>query len=103
MICVNLESGLTPAAFLASEEALLDAAESGGPEVLCFWESARPFIVVGFGQSVEREVDLPACRAANVPIVRRHSGGGAVVQGPARDPLKTYGATLAGDTITLTV
>lgn len=82
MICVNLESGLTPAAFLASEEALLDAAESGGPEVLCFWESARPFIVVGFGQSVEREVDLPACRAANVPIVRRHSGGGAVVQGP---------------------
>lgn len=82
MICVHFDSGLTPAAFLASEEALLDATESGGPEALCFWESARPFVVVGFGQSVEREVDLPACRAANVPVLRRHSGGGAVVQGP---------------------
>ena len=82
MHCLHLDSDLAPEACLATEDTLLEAAETGGHDVLCFWESCRPFVVVGFGQTIEREVDVAACRAEGVPILRRQSGGGAVVQGP---------------------
>ena len=82
MHCLHLDPGLAPEAYLATEDALLDAADAGGDPVLCFWESNRPFVVVGFGQSVEREVNLAACRTEGIPVLRRQSGGGAVVQGP---------------------
>lgn len=72
-----------PAQFLAWDDAFLDSAESGaGGEALWFWESPTPFIVVGYGQSLEREVDLPSARELGLPIFRRCSGGGTVVQGP---------------------
>lgn len=67
---------------MASEDVFLEAVEAGAAEVLCFWESSEPFVVVGFGQSVNREVNVEACRTAGIRILRRQSGGGAVVQGP---------------------
>jgi lipoate-protein ligase A len=68
---------------LALEEALLDECEeSHGAETLRFWESPRPCIVVGHASEVAREVKLTRCRQRQIPVLRRRSGGGAVLQGP---------------------
>lgn len=71
---------------LAADEALLDACEAGeaGTEggVLRFYESATPCVVVGYGNRLATEVDVAACDAAGVPVLRRASGGGTVVLGP---------------------
>ena len=73
----------TPAENLAGDEALLDAAEAGeSGEVLRFWESAAPFVVVGYANKIATEVNVATCAARDVPILRRCSGGGTVVQGP---------------------
>ena len=73
----------SPAENLACDEALLDWAESGkGGESLRFWESPQPFVVVGYANKVATEVNVAACEARNIPILRRCSGGGTVVQGP---------------------
>ena len=73
----------TPAENLACDEALLDAAEAGQTdEVLRFWEASDYFVVVGYANKVATEVNLAACEARGIPILRRCSGGGTVVQGP---------------------
>jgi lipoate-protein ligase A len=72
----------TPAENLACDEALLDLCERDGVEVLRFWESHEPFVVVGYGNRVESEVNVKECERRGVPILRRCSGGGTVVQGP---------------------
>ena len=73
----------TPAENLACDEALLDACESGeGDEVLRFWESPEYFVVVGYANKVAAEVNTAACEARGIPVLRRCSGGGTVVQGP---------------------
>ena len=73
----------SPAENLALEEALLDAAEAGqSGEVLRFWESPMHFVVVGYANKVATEVNVAACEAKGIPILRRCSGGGTVVQGP---------------------
>jgi lipoate-protein ligase A len=72
-----------PAENLALDEALLDWCESGaGEETLRFWESPDYFVVVGYGNKIELETNSNACREMGVPILRRCSGGGTVVQGP---------------------
>jgi len=72
-----------PAENLACDEALLDAAEAGpGGEVLRFWESRESFVVVGYANKVAAEVNVAACEARGIPILRRCSGGGTVLQGP---------------------
>ncbi len=73
----------SPAENLACDEALLDWAESGaGVETLRFWESPEPFVVVGYANEVATEVNVAAREARKIPILRRCSGGGTVVQGP---------------------
>jgi lipoate-protein ligase A len=73
----------SPAENLAADEALLDGCESGdGEEILRFWEPRQTFVVVGYANKVVAEVDVTACGAKGVPIFRRCSGGGAVVQMP---------------------
>jgi lipoate-protein ligase A len=71
-----------PAANLAADEALLHNCEAGGGEVLRVWEPADYFVVLGFANVAAREANLEACRRARVPVLRRCSGGGAVLQGP---------------------
>ena len=74
---------LEPAVHLAWEEAALDAVENAeAPALLWFWESTRPFVVLGYGQKAAVEVDLDSCQRDGVTVLRRCSGGGAVVQGP---------------------
>jgi lipoate---protein ligase len=73
----------TPELNLACDEALLDGCEAGeGQETLRFWEADRPFLVLGHGNRVRAEVDVAACGALGVPILRRCSGGGTILQGP---------------------
>jgi lipoate-protein ligase A len=72
-----------PADNLACDEALLNWCENdGGSEVLRFWEPRQYFVVVGYANKVEQEVNVAACRAGKIPIFRRCSGGGTVLQGP---------------------
>jgi lipoate-protein ligase A len=68
---------------LACDEALLDATEDADwPEVLRIWEPRCSFVVIGYGNRLATEVNVPACRDQNISILRRCSGGGTVVQGP---------------------
>jgi lipoate---protein ligase len=72
----------TPAENLAADEALLDwREENGGEEILRFWESPETFVVVGYANKVAVEVNAAGCEARGVPIFRRCSGGGTVLQG----------------------
>jgi lipoate---protein ligase len=72
----------TPEANLAMDEALLDLCESGRAQgVLRIWESPQVFVVAGYGNDVDREVRVDVCHERNVPILRRCTGGGTVVQG----------------------
>jgi lipoate-protein ligase A len=73
----------SPAENLALDEALLDAAEAGeGGEVLRLWESPAPLVVIGRSSKIAEEVELPRCRELGVPVLRRASGGAAIVAGP---------------------
>ena len=67
---------------LAWDDAFLERVAGGGPEVLWFWEAVQPFVVIGRGQKVELEVNRINCERDGIPILRRTSGGGAVVQQP---------------------
>ncbi len=73
----------TPEENLACDEALLEQAESGtGGEVLRFWEASSHFVVLGYSNKAEAEVNVDICRKNLVSIFRRPSGGGTVLQGP---------------------
>jgi lipoate-protein ligase A len=74
----------TPVENVALDEALLDAAEAEElkDEVLRLWESPSPAVIVGRSSRVAEEVDLAECSKAGIPVLRRASGGAAVVIGP---------------------
>jgi lipoate-protein ligase A len=73
----------SPAENLAADEALLDWCEAGaGDEMLLFWEPRETFVVVGYANKVATEVNAAACEKNGIPIFRRCSGGGTVVQMP---------------------
>jgi lipoate-protein ligase A len=83
MRCLNLTLP-TIAENCALDEALLQEAESSGTprEVLRLWEMREPSVVLGRSSQVDRDVHRDACDVAGVPIVRRSSGGAAIVCGP---------------------
>ncbi len=82
MQCLDLTLP-SPEANLACDEALLDhCEETQDHEILRFWESPRPFVVLGLASRRAIEVDATACAARGIPVLRRCSGGGTVVQGP---------------------
>lgn len=68
---------------LACDHALLDACEAGHLNgVLRFWAPTNYFVVVGYGNRIGTEVNAAACAAKGIPVLRRCSGGGTVLQGP---------------------
>src|SRR3990172_10135667 len=72
-----------PRCNLACDEALGDDFEAvDGGEVLRLWEPAGYFVVVGYSNRVTAEVNVAACEKRDIPVLRRFSGGGAVLQGP---------------------
>ncbi len=72
----------TPEGNLACDEALLEQCEEGlADETLRVWESSQYFVVVGYANRIATEVNVPFCRENGLPILRRCSGGGTVLQG----------------------
>ena len=73
-----------PAENLACDEALLTWFEARQTEecLLRIWQPEKHFVVLGHSNKLTLEVDSSACGAADVPVLRRISGGGAVLQGP---------------------
>ncbi len=58
------------------------AEEGAGGEVLRLWEPAATMVVLGSSSRLETEVRLAACQNDHVPVLRRSSGGAAIVTGP---------------------
>ncbi len=61
---------------------LARAEENSGPEYLRLWESSRPFIVMGRISREDQDLLSGLVRQDGIPVLRRSSGGGTVVQGP---------------------
>ena len=73
----------TPEENLACDEALLDLCEAGGSdELLRLWTPQQYFVVLGYADKAQTEANLHFCRTHTIPVLRRCSGGGAVLQGP---------------------
>ena len=82
MKCLDLTLA-TPEQNLAADEALLEGCETGRTgEVLRFWEPRDYFVVLGYANKIATEVQTTSCETRGVPIRRRCSGGGTVLQGP---------------------
>jgi lipoate-protein ligase A len=85
----------SPEENLACDEALLDIAEEGREEgILRVWEPAVYFVVLGYGNRLASEVNAAFCRQNTIPILRRCTGGGTVLQGPG---LLNYALVLGAD------
>jgi lipoate-protein ligase A len=61
-----------------------------GP-TLRFWEAPQYFVVLGYANRVAVEVNQDFCHRHDIPVLRRCSGGGAVLQGPG---ILNYSLTL---------
>jgi len=74
----------TPSENLAIDEALLKLVDKGEyQEGICrIWESMDHFVVLGLSKKIEDDVHLDACKKDSIPILKRCSGGGTVLQGP---------------------
>jgi lipoate---protein ligase len=73
----------TPDENLALDETLLRQVDADPScAALRLWESPTNVVIVGRSNVVETEVDVAACESAGLSILRRCSGGGAVVMGP---------------------
>ena len=72
------------AANVALDEALLETSEesAGSQEWLRVWEPQAPMVVVGRSSSVAAEVNVENCERDGVPVLRRSSGGAAIVAAP---------------------
>lgn len=74
----------SPESILSFDEAVLDWAEANQPgeNMIYFWESPQIFAVLGFSNKYSTELNVEACRRDAIPVGRRISGGGTVLQGP---------------------
>ena len=72
----------TPQENILYDDVLLDLAEQGSAgEALRFWESRELFIVLGRIGDPAADLHVPKVIADRVPVLRRSSGGGTVLQG----------------------
>ena len=65
---------------LALDVALAKSASSTGKNLLRFWWGDGPAVVMGSSERVESVANADACAALHVPILKRCSGGGTVLQ-----------------------
>jgi lipoate-protein ligase A len=80
---------------LACDEALIECCEDGQADgVLRIWEPTDYFVVLGYSNRLATEVDVAACERIALPILRRFSGGGTVLQGPG---CVNYAVVLSND------
>ncbi len=68
---------------IAFDDVLFKLADKQGDvEYLRFWESPSYFIVLGRIGKEDEDVHMDRAAADGIPVLRRSSGGGTVVQGP---------------------
>ncbi len=70
----------TVAENLAFDEVLAKSAWSTGRHLLRFWWGGSPAVVMGSNEQAEQVVDGPACARHGVEVLKRCTGGGAVLQ-----------------------
>jgi lipoate-protein ligase A len=70
---VYVSDNHNPAWNLAAEECFFQ-----GKHEICMIYMNRPSVIIGCNQAWENEVDIDWCRANDIPVLRRISGGGAV-------------------------
>jgi lipoate-protein ligase A len=77
------ESGPDPEEQLAHEWAMFQCVETGASGTLTrCWQAVRPVVVVGRHGRVADDVIQETCRTDGVRVLRRFSGGGAIVLAP---------------------
>jgi lipoate-protein ligase A len=65
---------------MAFDEVLLDAVSNGeSPPVLRFYRWEKPTLSLGYGQDIHSGVNLEFCQNVGLPVVRRITGGRAVI------------------------
>ena len=80
---------------MAVDEVLWKGRRAGvAPATLRFYAWAPPTVSLGYGQSLENEVDQALCHALGVGLVRRPTGGSAIYHdGPERELTYSVAAT----------
>ena len=78
------KSYTTPQDNLDCDEQLLQQVNNGTltQGVLRIWESPSYFVVLGLSKKADVDVHEAQCKQDNIPILKRCSGGGTVLQGP---------------------
>ena len=66
---------------MAVDEAILLAQEQQPNPTLRFYGWTQPAFSFGYFQNIAKEVDIDACRADGIELVKRMTGGGTVVHG----------------------
>ncbi|NIQ02962.1 MAG: hypothetical protein GWM98_08960 [Nitrospinaceae bacterium] len=65
---------------MSVDSALLGRCESGEVSpILRLYGWREPSVTIGYSQKADRELDLDRCREAGIPVVRRPSGGRALL------------------------
>src|SRR5438270_1203016 len=84
---------------MAVDEAVWLGRRAGAsPPTVRFFAWAPPTVSLGYGQPLDRHVDVAACRHLGVGIVRRLTGGSAIYHdGPERE--LTYSVVAAADDV----
>jgi lipoate-protein ligase A len=80
---------------MAIDEALWRGRQAGSsPPTLRFFAWAPPTVSLGYGQRLDRHLDVEACRRLGVGVVRRPTGGSALYHdGPERELTYSVSAT----------
>lgn len=66
---------------MAIDEAILAAQKEQSNPTLRFYDWTQPAFSFGYFQDISAEVDVDACRADGIELVKRTTGGGTVVHG----------------------
>ena len=66
---------------MAIDEAMLLTQQANSQPTLRFYDWLQPAFSFGYFQRISEEVDVAACAAQGIEIVRRMTGGGTVVHG----------------------
>lgn len=82
---------------MAIDEALWRGRQGGdSPPTVRFFAWSPPTVSLGYGQPLDRHVDLAVCQALGVGLVRRPTGGSAIYHdGPERELTYSVVATAA--------
>lgn len=69
---------LSPVRSQSVYHAVAYEATPAGPDTILLITPNAPYVSIGYHQQADVELDIPACEARGLPIVRREVGGGAV-------------------------